>query len=67
MDNLDTGRTPQQTKRKDQSQRLTIPVATNTKALPQELPCSPAEYGGPNGLEPTRYGDWERNGRCVDF
>ncbi len=25
------------------------------------------EYGGPKGLEPTRYGDWERNGRCVDF
>jgi hypothetical protein len=26
-----------------------------------------AEYGGPKGLEPTRYGDWERNGRCYDF
>ena len=25
------------------------------------------EYGGPKGLEPTRYGDWEKNGRCVDF
>jgi len=25
------------------------------------------ETGGPAGLEPTRYGDWERNGRCVDF
>ena len=25
------------------------------------------EYGGPKGLEPTRYGDWERKGRCVDF
>ncbi len=25
------------------------------------------EIGGPHGLEPTRYGDWERNGRCVDF
>jgi hypothetical protein len=25
------------------------------------------EYGGPKGLEPTRYGDWERFGRCVDF
>ena len=27
----------------------------------------PKEYGGPKGLEPTRYGDWERNGRCYDF
>ena len=25
------------------------------------------EIGGPGGLEPTRYGDWERAGRCVDF
>jgi len=25
------------------------------------------EYGGPRGLEPTRYGDWEKNGRCIDF
>ena len=25
------------------------------------------EIGGPKGPEPTRYGDWERGGRCVDF
>ena len=25
------------------------------------------EYGGPKGLEPTRFGDWEKNGRCSDF
>lgn len=25
------------------------------------------EIGGPKGLEPTRYGDWERKGKCVDF
>lgn len=25
------------------------------------------EYGGPKGLEPTRYGDWEKSGRCIDF
>ncbi|XP_023532848.1 succinate dehydrogenase assembly factor 4, mitochondrial [Cucurbita pepo subsp. pepo] len=25
------------------------------------------EVGGPKGPEPTRYGDWERNGRCYDF
>ena len=25
------------------------------------------EIGGPKGLEPTRYGDWENNGRCSDF
>ena len=26
-----------------------------------------AETGGPAGPEPTRYGDWERAGRCIDF
>lgn len=25
------------------------------------------EFGGRGGLEPTRYGDWEKNGRCIDF
>lgn len=25
------------------------------------------ESGGPSGPEPTRYGDWERKGRCIDF
>jgi len=25
------------------------------------------EQGGPAGPEPTRYGDWERRGRCIDF
>ena len=27
----------------------------------------PKEWGGPSGPEPTRYGDWERKGICVDF
>ena len=27
----------------------------------------PRELGGPKGPEPTRYGDWERAGRCIDF
>ncbi|MDE8350270.1 MAG: DUF1674 domain-containing protein [Acidocella sp.] len=25
------------------------------------------EIGGQKGPEPTRYGDWEKNGRCTDF
>ena len=28
----------------------------------------PKEIGGrKDGLDPTRYGDWEKNGRCIDF
>ncbi|MAJ92458.1 MAG: DUF1674 domain-containing protein [Rhodospirillaceae bacterium] len=26
-----------------------------------------AEIGGREGPDPTRYGDWEINGRCIDF
>jgi hypothetical protein len=25
------------------------------------------EVGGREGPDPTRYGDWEKNGRCIDF
>ncbi|RCK54128.1 hypothetical protein TH25_02010 [Thalassospira profundimaris] len=25
------------------------------------------EIGGPKGPEPTRFGDWEHKGRCIDF
>lgn len=35
----------------------------------QVTPSPPAirEIGGRDGPEPTRYGDWEKNGRCIDF
>jgi hypothetical protein len=40
-------------------------------AMPQDpkpaTPARPKEIGGPKGPEPTRYGDWERNGRVSDF
>jgi hypothetical protein len=41
-----------------------------TPAKPAAAPVNDAgeiEYGGPQGKEPTRYGDWEKNGRCSDF
>jgi hypothetical protein len=27
----------------------------------------PGEVDGPKGPEPTRFGDWEKGGRCTDF
>ena len=33
---------------------------------PPPPPRAP-EIGGRDGLDPTRYGDWEKNGRCIDF
>jgi len=32
-----------------------------------DQPVLPKESGGPKGPEPTRYGDWERNGIVSDF
>jgi Protein of unknown function (DUF1674) len=31
------------------------------------LPPAPREVGGREGPEPTRFGDWELRGRCIDF
>lgn len=39
------------------------PQAEKPKA---ETPA-PDEIGGPAGPEPTRFGDWEKAGRCSDF
>jgi hypothetical protein len=48
------------------------PPAAPEAATPQEdasrdgAPAAP-EVGGRGGLDPVRYGDWEKNGRCIDF
>lgn len=34
---------------------------------PVPEPERPREIGGRGGPDPTRYGDWEKNGRCIDF
>jgi hypothetical protein len=34
---------------------------------PTDASARPREIGGRQGPEPTRYGDWEKNGRCIDF
>ena len=34
---------------------------------PPAEPERPKEIGGRGGLDPTRYGDWEKAGRCIDF
>lgn len=38
------------------------PLDPMTPAAPR-----PREIGGRPGPDPTRYGDWEKNGRCIDF
>ncbi len=38
-------------------------VGVDDKPKPEKV----REIGGPKGPEPTRYGDWEKGGRCSDF
>lgn len=42
-----------------------------TPAPANDPPAAPAPRERPtpegDGLDPTRYGDWEKNGRCIDF
>jgi hypothetical protein len=50
-------------------------VQNNSQPTPATAPASPAveslvqpvELGGRHGPEPTRFGDWEKAGRCIDF
>ena len=50
-----------------QTTQPTQPVVTSDSPQDVKLPERPKEYGGPKGPEPTRYGDWEKAGRCIDF
>jgi len=40
-----------------------LPEKEQKKAAPKQ----PEEIGGRKGPEPTRFGDWELKGKCVDF
>ena len=56
----------------EQSASQTLPAndsapASEAAALPQAPQPMPREIGGRVGPEPTRYGDWEKAGRCIDF
>lgn len=39
----------------------------NDNPKPRESNGGQAEIGGRAGPDPTRYGDWEKAGRCIDF
>jgi hypothetical protein len=60
--------------------KLPLPLSPEAAALKPQVPqpetktvtvtvteVAPLETGGPKGPEPTRFGDWERKGRCSDF
>ncbi len=54
------------------------PQSSEPPLVPEDVPIPPrpqgkddaevsSETGGQSGPEPTRFGDWEKGGRCTDF
>jgi hypothetical protein len=52
--------------RKNPEASFSTPIA-DPAAPAAAPPLRPRELGGRAGPEPTRFGDWEKNGRCIDF
>ena len=63
-------RAEQMLENQNNAHALAEPVASKHQkpvAKPKPTDAVNFEVGGPEGPDPTRYGDWERNGRCIDF
>ncbi len=62
-----SGKIAQMDKHSEFPGQTTGPVDDKDKAEVADQAQRPREIGGRDGPEPTRYGDWEKNGRCIDF
>jgi hypothetical protein len=49
------------------AQRALAEAEARRKAAAAKAEPAPKEFQGPQGPEPTRYGDWERKGIASDF
>jgi len=49
------------------AQRALAEAEERRRKAQAEAEARPVELQGPKGLEPTRYGDWERKGIASDF
>lgn len=59
MENRQSTTSPAPAKNPEESKTQPVKV--------DKSPKKPVEVGGQEGPEPTRYGDWEKAGRCTDF
>jgi hypothetical protein len=50
-----------------QSPELSIPGESGGRDVIADRIMPQKEIGGPAGPDPTRFGDWEKGGRCIDF
>lgn len=49
------------------AQRALAEAEARRKALDQQARAAEKEIGGRGGADPARFGDWEINGRAIDF
>ncbi|MCK0139962.1 DUF1674 domain-containing protein [Aliiroseovarius sp. F47248L] len=49
------------------ARRALAEAAERRKKAEAEAKAHPKEYGGRDGPEPVRYGDWEKKGIAIDF
>lgn len=47
--------------------RALAEAAARRQAVDAAASALPTELGGRDGLEPVRYGDWEKKGLAIDF
>jgi hypothetical protein len=51
----------------EDAKKPTSEPSPEAEKKPEPAKKMPKEINGPKGPEPTRYGDWERNGIASDF
>ncbi|KUP92828.1 DUF1674 domain-containing protein [Tritonibacter horizontis] len=61
-----TSDTPEPAPLPPAAERALAEAAARRKAQANDAP-PPTELGGRDGLDPARYGDWEKKGIAVDF
>jgi hypothetical protein len=52
---------------KNNKRKLNKSAKPKTDLGEQQKSKEPTEIGGREGPDPTRFGDWEKGGRCIDF
>jgi len=52
---------------KSNKRKLKKSAVPKTDLGERKHPKKPEEIGGREGPDPTRFGDWEKGGRCIDF
>ncbi len=68
VNDKESGPVPKITNTLSPAAQRALAEAEARRAAAQTGPAAaPEEKGGPAGLEPTRYGDWERRGVATDF